>query len=367
MSVPTPIQEDMMPHNLRLYHKARRQLVQWREDRITRVRNLALLIVGLCLGEGIHLSDIVSAWPVAGREVSLVNRLRRFLSNSSVDVHAWYRPVVRQLLAPFAGLTIRLVIDVTKVGFSHRLMMIGLAYRKRTLPLRWSVHEGTRGHTTVQEQLALFEEVAKLLPRDCEVWVLGDTEFQHVPLLRWFNRRGWHFVIRQQGRIKVYQRSCGWQKINTLDLEEGETRYIGWVRLTETHNAGWFWLILHWERGEEEPWYLISDRRGKRRLIQHYRVRMWIEEMYGDMKGHGFDLEATHLRDAERLSRLVLGVCITFVWFITLGSWVVKRGLRHWIDRKSRRDKSYFRLGWDWLKRCKRLNQPLRLHFRPYL
>ena len=91
-----------------------------------------------------------------------------------------------------------------------------------------------------------------------------------------------------------------------------------------------------------------------------------IEEMYGDMKGHGFDLEATHLNDADRINRLVLGVSITYVWLITLGSWVVKRGFRHLLDHKSRRDKSYFRLGWDWLRRCIRLGQPLPLRFTPY-
>jgi hypothetical protein len=315
---------------------------------------------------GIHLSQIAREWPLPGKDPSLVNRLRRFLANPAVTVRKWYRPIVRKLVASLAGQRLRLVIDVTKVGFNHRLMVIGLAYRKRTLPLAWSVHPGSRGHTTVQEQLRLFQSIAGLIPSDTEVWVLGDTEFQHVPLLRWFRRRGWHFVIRQQGRIKVYRAHHGWQKIHTLALKEGETRYIGWVRLTERYNAGWFWLILHWEPGQDEPWYLISDQAGARNLIRLYAVRMWIEEMYGDMKGHGFDLEATHLRDADRLSRLFLGVCITFVWFITLGTWVVKRGFRHWIDRKDRRDKSYFRLGWDWLQRCKRLNQPLRLHFKPY-
>jgi hypothetical protein len=74
-----------------------------------------------------------------------------------------------------------------------------------------------------------------------------------------------------------------------------------------------------------------------------------IEEMYGDMKGHGFDLEATHLKDAARISRLFLGICIVFVWLITLGSWVVKRGYRHLVDHRSRRDKSCFRIGWDWI------------------
>jgi hypothetical protein len=74
---------------------------------------------------------------------------------------------------------------------------------------------------------------------------------------------------------------------------------------------------------------------------------MWIEEMFADFKGHGFDLEATHLSHLDRLARLVLAVCLTFVWLITLGAWVVKRGFRHFVDHLSRRDKSYFRIGWD--------------------
>lgn len=356
-----------MPHNLRLYHKVFNQLCQWLpQERKTRQRNMALLVTGLYLSLAVHLSQIVSTWPLPGKEVSLVNRLRRFLDNHRVSAKDWYRPVLRGLIATFADKQLRLVVDCTKVGFNHRLLMIGLAYRKRTVPLAWSVHEGSKGHVTTAEQIALFNEIRFLIPRSAVVWVMGDTAFQHVPLLRWIRRRGWHFVIRQQGRIKVYSANRGWLKINEFALEEGQTRLIGWVRVTEKYNAGWYWLILHWEKGEDEPWFLLSDRAGKSDLIRLYKVRMWIEEMYGDMKGHGFDLEATHLEDADRISRLVLGVCITFVWFISLGSWVVKRGLRHFIDRKDRRDKSYFRLGLDWLKRCQRLNEPFKLRFCPY-
>ena len=118
--------------------------------------------------------------------------------------------------------------------------------------------------------------------------------------------------------------------------------------------------------GTDEPWFLLSSQPDTRWTIRTYRIRMWIEEMYGDMKGHGFDLEATHLRHADRISRLFLAACLVFVWLITLGAWLVKRGYRHLVDRKDRRDKSYFRLGWDWLERLLRLGQPFRLQFRPY-
>lgn len=123
---------------------------------------------------------------------------------------------------------------------------------------------------------------------------------------------------------------------------------------------------MHWETGEDEPWYLVSDQPGKIALLKIYRKRMWVEEMYGDMKGHGFDLEATRLQDMARISRLFLGVCIVFVWLITLGSWVVKRGYRHLVDHKSRRDKSYFRIGWDWIEKCFSLDHSIPIRFNPY-
>ena len=72
---------------------------------------------------------------------------------------------------------------------------------------------------------------------------------------------------------------------------------------------------------------------------------MWVGEMYGDLKGHGFDLEASQLKQTDRIGRLFLGFGIVFVWLITRGNWVVKRGYRHLVAHKSRGDKSCFRLG----------------------
>lgn len=120
-----------------------------------------------------------------GKMVSLVNRLRRFLDNPQVNVRRWYEPMVRQVVATFAGKQLRLVIDCTKVGLNHRLLMVGLAYRKRTLPLAWSVHKGSRGTVPTEEQIALMQQICPLISPTAEVWVLGDTAFEHVPFLRW--------------------------------------------------------------------------------------------------------------------------------------------------------------------------------------
>ncbi len=84
------------------------------------------------------------------------------------------------------------------------------------------------------------------------------------------------------------------------------------------------------------------------------------------MKGQGFDLEATHLKKAEGIARLFLAVSIAFVWLISLGSWVVKCGYRHFVDHRSRHDKNYFCIGWDWVERCLSLNLLFSVRIAPY-
>lgn len=335
-------------------------------ERMTRVRNLALFLTGLYLAQAIHLALIVRKWHVPGTIPSLANRLRRFLDNPRLNVRDYYRPVAQSLVGVFRGVPIRLIIDTTVLGFGARLLMVSIAYRKRALPLVWSVHRGKKGWVAVKKQIALLRQAAALIPAGSEVWLLGDCEFQHVPLLSWLEKQGWHYVLRQQGRVQVWQPDHRQVSLTSLGLKEGETRYLGWVRLAAKYHYGPVSMVLHWEEGEDEPWYLATDRAATWRTIRMYKVRMWIEEMYGDMKGHGFDLESTYMRNPDRLSRLVLGVCLVYIWLISVGSWVVKNGRRRWVDRKNRRDKSYFRIGWDWLERCLAQGQSLRLQLVPY-
>lgn len=359
-----------MRNNLHLYHKILGQLCQWLpEERVTRKRNLALLVTGLYLSASVHLSLIVRKWPVKAKDPSLVNRLQRFVHNVRLMPRKCYQPLAAQLISTCAAKGLRLVIDVTKVGFKHRAMVVGLTYRRRTLPLAWSVHKGPKGVIDVNKVIDLLTSVYQLVPYDCPVHIVADSGFKSADLLRWLQQREWQFVIRQPGKTKVRLSTGQWLYLRDLPIEPGQTRTIGWVWIARTNPFGPVWLLLHWAKGEEEPWFLVANYAPDlpRPIIKAYKQRMWMEEMFGDMKGHGFDLESTHLRDAQRIERLMLGVCIAFVWLITLGSWVVKNGYRHLIDVNSRRDKSYFRLGWDWTERCIRLGLTVHLRFTPYL
>jgi hypothetical protein len=121
-------------------------------------------------------------------------------------------------------------------------------------------------------------------------------------------------------------------------------------------------LLAHWKRGEKEPWLLATNLPSRQKTLRAYRRRMWIEEMFGDLKRHGFDLESTHLRHFLRLSRLTLAVALLYVWLISTGSQAIKNGQRHWVDRAERRDLSIFQIGLRLIKR--RLTNALSVSIR---
>jgi hypothetical protein len=355
-----------MQNSLQLHGTLMSQLRKWLpEERITRLRNLAWLMTGLFLARSVHLSHIARKLPLQGQVVSLTNRLRRFLDNPRVNVWRYYQPIARQLLTGFGSRRLTLLIDCTALGFNYQLMVVAIAYRRRALPLIWSVHHSKRGMVHTKHQIALLRRLAPLIPRKTEVWIVGDAGFGRVELMRWLSKRHWHYCLRVNSAYHFYRQGIGWAAVATIPVKEGLTRYLGWVRWTKLESFGWVQLVAHWEHGEDEPWFLVTDQPAGLWTIRLYKKRMWVEELFGDLKGHGFDLEATHLQAFDRLSRLTLAAMIVYVWLISLGSRVIKRGLRYLVDRRDRRDKSLFRIGWDWIERCLALDNRLPLTFRP--
>lgn len=351
-------------NNFIAYRTWHARLAQWAPDRCpSRLRNMTLLIVGLMQAGQIHASAIVRTWPIRADVVSLTRRLGRFLANPAVHVRAWYRPVAEQLLAGCGPNEVRLIMDASKVGFHHQLLIVALAFHHRALPLAWCWVMGERGHSSVVTQLAVLSYVRGLMPAKARVLLVGDAEFCSVALIRQLRAWRWHFVLRQKGNHQVKPASQRtWRAFVDLVQRPGQQVWLPHAYLTlkwaERVN-----LLAYWASGEKEPWLLATNLPDTRLTRQAYARRMWIEEMFGDLKRHGFDLEATHLRHFLRLSRLTLAVALLYVWLVLTGRRVIKTGQRHLVDRRDRRDLSLFRIGWDYIRKRLSWHWPLPVSF----
>lgn len=314
---------------------------------------------GLYLGGRVQASAIVKHWPSSATTTSLTRRLSRFLDNGAVRPAVWYRPVARQLLARWKGQTVTLIVDATKVGTRRQLVMVAIAYRKRALPLAWTWVPYVKGHSSAEVQLAVLRRVRRLVPDDVQVILTGDSGFGSVALLREVQAWGWGYVLRQSGKLLVQRAGqTAWQRLDSLVEQPGQQVWAPEVCLTRRWTVP-TQVLAYWGHGENTPWLLATNLPDARSARQAYARRMWIEEMFGDWKGHGWDIETTHLRHLDRLSRLVLALCLLYVWLVLYGARIIKAGWRAWVDRRERRDLSIFRIGLDVLQRCIALDQSL--------
>ena len=342
-----------MPTNY-LYHT---WIAQIRElharKRITQIRNLVWLMIGIYKSRSVHLSKVAGQIPGPAVVLSTTRRLSRFLDNPAIQVREWYEPLACQWLnaqASWIG-QIRLILDGSKVGFGHQLLMVSIAYRKRAIPIAWTWVKHVRGHSTASKQLALLAYVKTLIPSKTPVFLVGDTEFGSISAIKQLKKWHWFYVLRQKTNTLVrVGRHRPWQAFGTHIQKSGQRVWLGPGYLTQ-QSACPASLLLYWQSGEKEPWCLATNLSDPASALQHYKRRMWIEDMFGDMKKHGFDLESTMLHTFQRLSRLTLAVAFLYVWLVSTGVRTIRAGLRYLVDCKRRRDLSIFQIGFRYIQR----------------
>jgi Transposase DDE domain len=352
----------------KLYHTWMNKITQlFPKERVTRRQNLAWLLAGVFQSKSVHLSKVASKIPGPATLNSTTRRLDRFLENPAFRVRDWYEPIMKQLLAQRVGREYRLIVDGSKVGFGHQFLVVTLAYRWRAIPLVWMWVLSSRGHSTSGRQLALLNYVHQFLPADASVLLLGDSEFGAVEVLKQLDQWGWKYVLRQKGSHLVRENEQSpWISLGSLLAKAGQSLWLGRQQLTQLH-AYAVNVLAHWKIGEKEPWLLATNLPSLREALKAYERRMWIEEMFGDLKNNGFDLESTHLRSVFKLHRLTFAVVLLFLELVTSGSKIIKNGMRRLVDRPDRRDLSIFRIGLYMRERHLANSNNLVLDFYPVL
>jgi hypothetical protein len=358
-----------MPIN-RLYDTWNRRIMELRPgQRITQVRSFVWLIVGIFESRSVSMSRIAGKIPGQAVLVSITRRISRLLANPAIVVRDWYEPIARAWIERQAVSLkqIRLIVDGTKVGFAHQLLIVSLAYRRRAIPLGWMWVNHVKGHSSARTHLQLLSNVRSLLPKGIAVLLVGDCEFGSVEVLSRLDAWGWDYVLRQKGAVHVCMAGqTEWRDFSSFVQKPGQQCWLGkgWLSESGVYPA---YLLVYWAIGEDEPWCLATNLPYPVLALKAYDRRMWIEEMFGDLKDHGFDLESSMLRHAERLSRLTLAVALLYVWAVATGTRTVHEGRRHLVDRKDRRDLSIFQIGLRFLERQLLNSLPFHLSLCTYL
>ena len=337
----------------RAIHRALMQALpcEPRSHQAKAVQVLSALICGIVGAAHSHLPRIASKSPSFGvKRSSQVKHFQRWLMNERVSTETFFHPFARDLLGSLAHVPLVLIMDGSTIGRGCLVLLLSLRYRGRALPLAWTVIRGKKGHFPAATHRQLLNQVVPLIPQGADVIFLGDGEFDSVELQGGLEDLNWRYVCRTACNTLF---CCGDRMLhlNQLRLEAGECVMLHGARLTAAR-YGPVLALMVWERGYQEPIYLVSNFADDRTALRWYRRRGHIETLFSDQKSRGFRLDLSHLSDPERLHRLLIVACLAYLWLITLGSQACADKLVGQLNRTDRCDLSLFQLGLrllDWL------------------
>jgi hypothetical protein len=233
----------------------------------SRVANGLWVMYGIFLGRSVQLNNIAHKMPSRAKKLSTVKRFSHFLDNPAVRPRAWYDPFACWIIgSATARGQVHLITDSTRIAFGFRLVMVSLAYRRRSLPLVWMWERGTRGHSTGRSQVTLLTAVQGWLPPQVRVSVVGDCEFGRCSLIDYLRQMDWDYALRQFGSQTVWWQGNGrWQHVDSL-LSCFGCRWLGWVVLTHT-NEQLTHLVAYWRKSEPQAWWLATNRLSARPCV----------------------------------------------------------------------------------------------------
>lgn len=342
-----------MPIN-KLYYTWRRKIKELvPELRKTQIEGFAWLIVGIYESRSVNLSRVSGKIPGLVQRLSTVKRMSRLLKNKAIQVERIYNPIAEQWIKAQAETSqqVKLIIDGTKIGCKHQLLMVSLAYRKRSIPICWSWVPHVKGHANRKAHKSLIARVKEMIPSGTAVLIVGDSEFGTVELLKCLDKWNWYYVFREKSRLNIFLgQEEQWKRLDEIQIKPGKSVWMERREFTkkEIYPVN---ILIYWKKNEPDPWYLATNLPNAKMAKTAYARRMWIEEMFGDMKKNGFDLERTMLSHTDRLSRLTLAVVLLYVWLVSAGGKVIKNGHRKLVDHASRRDLCIFQIGFRFIER----------------
>ena len=84
-----------------------------------------------------------------------------------------------------------------------------------------------------------------------------------------------------------------------------------------TRNAyGPVMVLSCWAKEYQEPLYLVSNMDAAEEACRYYQKRFRIETFFSDQKSRGFHMHKSHISDPQRLSRLLIAACLSYIWII---------------------------------------------------
>jgi hypothetical protein len=239
--------------------------------------------------------------------------IHRLLKNPRIDPNTVMANYGAELIKHLCqnGETVILMLDQSKLVDGIECLMLSIRVGQRALPWLWDVIE-TGGAIGFDKQEPLLNAALKYCPTNLSVVLMGDRFYGTSALIGWCQQAKWGYRLRLKRNLELVH-EAGLLVSGQL-LEQG----LGFIEGVELGGICTNIGVVR-DVGYEDAWIIAMDCAPNRARVLDYGLRWGIESLFSDMKSRGFDVCSSHLRQVDRLSRLLLLVSIGLYWCVSLG------------------------------------------------
>ena len=255
-------------------------------------------------------------------------RVRRFLSNQRLVVSS-FLPILVRLIRPLVQPLPQITLSLDRTCWQKRrsvvtILSVGLVGEGFCVPLFWIVL-ARAGNTRESHWQQVLTPVLDTLRST--TWLAGtpivvaaDREFASPKLAAWLWRtyRVESCLRAKRSEYLTHHHVC--QKIARWlePLQPGECRFLRACQVTRGCDFRMN-VLLHWKKGAEEPWVVMTTLNRYPEAYATYRQRWLIEPMHRHWKSVGFDIEGTRVTQPERIERLLLPIALCYALCVLEG------------------------------------------------
>ncbi len=311
-------------------------------------QRLSVFSVGVVWSERCTLSKVGERLAgVLGIQMdSVQRRLQRTLEDPKLKRQEVQRVWAKWVLSRVESREYVLLVDETKLGEPLNVMLVGLAYQHRCIPLAWVCYPpDTPGQVKRIERL--LKQVKWGMPTGGQGVVQADRGIGTSPdLVRAGRRLGWHYLFRVQGQTKLMTRDG-----HEHTLSEHPSGWSGYGLLFKQRGPGRGYALVYQDFTHNEPGCLITD--APALSVLDYALRNWQDPAFRDLKSGGWNWQRSQVWRPDHADVLVLVLALAYAWVLSLGTLVAhaeptvrarivrgtgrlysifREGLRYWLD-----------------------------------
>ena len=330
---------------------------------------LSILIVAIIKRRTVNWTELATTFPGTAQTSSCYRRIQRFFKGVAFDEETFAQLIAR-LFSPEGAWMLSMDRTNWMFGaFKINILYLAINYKNMAIPILWTLLP-KKGCSNTQERIDLLKRFMKIFPEQPIQRLLADREFKGSRWIKYLISHDWPFCIRIP--------------VNTLVPNKHQNRELP-VRRIFSLGIGESMAIQKPRKVWGQMVYLAGSRKGEELMavicngnpsaaIADYLQRWQIETMFQALKGRGFNMEETHLRDRDKLSKLLSVLALAFCWSYKTGEYVNEEHPVR-IKTHGRKAQTLFRAGLDHLQRIfdhietwvDEFIKILSLFFRPWL